>query len=58
MPFTSKEKDGIVDLLQNEEQNVPILIQLAKSITKNVVDIATTQGMSYVFSRSLQRLQN
>lgn len=44
MPFTNEEKCGIIDLLQTEEANIPVLIQLAKSVTRNVVDIATTQG--------------
>lgn len=45
MSFTFEEKIGIIDLLQTERQNIYILRQLAKSITKNVTGIATEQGM-------------
>lgn len=44
MSFSIEEKNGIVDLLQANKQNVPILYQLAKSVTKNAVDVNTEQG--------------
>ncbi|CAD7004150.1 unnamed protein product [Ceratitis capitata] len=50
MPITEQEKLGIVDLLVNEEQNVPVLLQVARSVTKNVCDVTTTQeALDYVY---------
>lgn len=45
MPITDQEKLGIVDFLAKDEQNVSALLQVARSVTKNICDVATTQGM-------------
>lgn len=47
MPFSDKEKSGVIDLLQNEEQNVPVLLQLARTVTKNVVEVDSTSGKAH-----------
>ncbi|XP_023307847.2 uncharacterized protein C3orf38 homolog [Lucilia cuprina] len=39
MSYTIQEKIGIIDLLQTERNNISILYQLAKSVTKNVVNV-------------------
>lgn len=45
MPITEREKLGIVDFLVNEEQNVPVLLQVARSVTKNICEVTTAQGI-------------
>ncbi|XP_036345143.1 LOW QUALITY PROTEIN: uncharacterized protein C3orf38 homolog [Rhagoletis pomonella] len=50
MPITDQEKLGIVDFLAKDEQNVPALLQVARSVTKNICDVATTQeALDYVY---------
>ncbi|XP_053956809.1 uncharacterized protein C3orf38 homolog [Anastrepha ludens] len=50
MPITDREKLGIVDFLVKEEQNVPVLLQVARSVTKNICDVATThEALDYVY---------
>lgn len=44
MSYSIQEKIGIINLLQKERNNVGILFQLAKSVTKNVAQIKTEQG--------------
>lgn len=44
MSYPMQEKLGIIDLLQTERNNVSILYQLAKSVTKNVINAETEQG--------------
>ncbi|XP_065359190.1 uncharacterized protein C3orf38 homolog [Calliphora vicina] len=41
MSYTIQEKIGIIDLLQTERNNISILYQLAKSVTKNAIDVPT-----------------
>ncbi|XP_061390921.1 uncharacterized protein C3orf38 homolog [Musca vetustissima] len=53
MPFSIAEKNGVIDLLQNEEQNVPVLLQLAKTVTKNVVSTTSTEeALEYIFTHT------
>ncbi|XP_013100775.2 uncharacterized protein C3orf38 homolog [Stomoxys calcitrans] len=48
MPITNKEKLGLMDLLEP-----PILIQVARSVTKNVVDISTPEeALEYILTHS------
>ncbi|XP_067648556.1 uncharacterized protein C3orf38 homolog [Eurosta solidaginis] len=50
MPITEQEKLGIADFLVEEEQNVPVLLQVARSVTKNICDVTTTQeALDYVY---------
>ncbi|XP_050335726.1 uncharacterized protein C3orf38 homolog [Bactrocera neohumeralis] len=50
MPITEREKLGIVDFLVSEEQNVPALLQVARSVTKNICDVATAQeALDYAY---------
>ncbi|XP_011185758.1 uncharacterized protein C3orf38 homolog [Zeugodacus cucurbitae] len=50
MPITDQEKLGIVDFLVKEEQNVPVLLQVARSVTKNICDVTTTQeALDYIY---------
>lgn len=44
MSYPVQEKIGIIDLLKTERNNVGILFQLAKSVTKNITQIETEQG--------------
>lgn len=44
MPLSDQEKLGIVDLLYQEQTNRSVLMQLARSVTKNVVDINSAEG--------------
>ncbi|KAM7356026.1 uncharacterized protein C3orf38 homolog [Cochliomyia hominivorax] len=43
MSYSLQEKIGIIDLLQTERNNVSILYQLAKSVTKNVINADSEQ---------------
>ncbi|XP_075156197.1 uncharacterized protein C3orf38 homolog [Haematobia irritans] len=56
MPFSTSEKNGIIDLLDPH-----ILIQIARSVTKNVVDITTADdALEYIFTHTsdIQTLLN
>ena len=44
MSYSVEEKIGIIDLLKTERNNVSILFQLAKSVTKNITPIETEEG--------------
>lgn len=44
MSYSIQEKIGITDLLKTETNNVGILFQLAKSVTKNITQIETEEG--------------
>ncbi|XP_073828908.1 uncharacterized protein C3orf38 [Musca autumnalis] len=53
MPFSDLEKNGVIDLLQNEEQNLPVLMQLARTVTKHVVDIDSTEdALEFIFTHT------
>lgn len=50
MPITEQEKLGIIDFLLKDEQNVPVLLQVARSVTKNVCEVTTAQeALDYVY---------